>query len=115
MPKYHPDAKKEYLAILNDASGSVKDCLGMLVQRHLRMELGSEPLTAHERLRPVSKGEMALYLVEYQYGLAARVLCVYKRDSAGVTALAVDAWDGLTRVGAPTQTPAAEQRARRRA
>lgn len=115
MPAYHPDAKNEYLAILKAASGSVKDCLGMLVQRHLRMELGTEPLAAHERLRPVSKGAVPLYLVEYQYGLAARVLCVYKRDGSGVTALAVDAWDGLTRVGAPTRTPAAEQRARSRA
>ena len=110
MPTYHADAEAEIVAILSQAGRSVKRCLGMMVQRHLRIDSGLEPLDATELLGAGS-GVSTLYEVTYSYGLWSSVVCVYETVGPGVTLLAVDAMQGTVRVGMPRSSPDARSRA----
>lgn len=94
MPAYHPNAQAEVQAILQTAGRGVKRCLGMMVQRHLRIDNASDPLGAAESL-----------------GAGSGDVCVYEMVGAGVTLLAVDATQGTVRIGMPVYAPDARPRA----
>ncbi len=110
MPSYHPNAQAEIKAILPKAGRGVKRCLGMMVQRHLRMDNGAEPLDPTELLGGGS-GISTLYGVTYSYGVWSSAVCVYELVGAVVTLLAVDATQGTVRVGIPAAAPDARARA----
>lgn len=110
MPSYHPDAEKELLAILEQGGRSVKRCLGMMLQRHLRMDNGAEPLTRDEDIGSGS-GLSVLYRVVYTYSVFASVDCVYQKVGNTVTLLAADAQQGVLRLGLPAHAPDARARA----
>ena len=48
MQTLNATAQQEALDILKVAARGVKQCLGMMIQRHLRIDNGSEPLDATE-------------------------------------------------------------------
>lgn len=110
MPSYHPEAEKELLAILEKGGRSVKRCLGMLLQRHLRMDNGAEPLTRAEDIGS-GNGLSVLYQVVYTYSVFASVDCVYQKVGKEVTLLAADAQQGVLRLGLPDSAPDARARA----
>lgn len=110
MPAYHPKAEKEFDDILRLAGRGIKVCLGLMIQRHLRIEDGTERLSASEELGAGS-GTSILFEVVYSYGLLMRVLCVYERQGTVVTVLAIDARQGLARLGMPQSAPDARARA----
>ncbi|MBP6646367.1 MAG: hypothetical protein KA207_10950 [Burkholderiaceae bacterium] len=104
MPSYHADAEQELMDILQQGSRSVKRCLGMMLQRHLRMDNGTEPLDASEFVNAGS-GTSDVYQVAYSYNLFALVDCVYGKVGADVTVLAADGNQGLVRLGLPPSAP----------
>jgi hypothetical protein len=110
MVTYHLDADKEFDDILQVAGRDVKKCLGQMIQRHVRIALGQEPLTHTERVGAGS-GASTLYRVEYVYGLLASVECVYGVDGASTEVLAIDARQGINRLGLPAHAPDALARA----
>lgn len=112
MPTYHPDAEQECLAALNQGGREVKRCLGMLLQRHLRIDDGSEPFSKAELLPTGGVSGQIWYEVTYSYGVFSRVTAVYEVSGLGVVSLlAIDAWQGLSRVGLPRFSPDARARA----
>jgi hypothetical protein len=110
MPGYHLNAQAEIQAIVQTAGRGVKRCLGMMVQRHLRIDEASEPLGSAESLGAGS-GISTLYEVTYTYGFWSGAVCVYEMVGAGVTLLAVDATQGTARIGMPLFAPDARSRA----
>lgn len=110
MPAYHPDAETELADILATGGREVKRCLGMMVQRHLRIEDGTAPLGASELLPASGPSLQPLYQVEYVCGWFSRVTVVYEVGGAGAVVLAVDAWQGLARVGAAASAADAQAR-----
>jgi hypothetical protein len=110
MPQYHPDAEREVDAILQQAGRGVKRCLGMMIQRHLRIANGSEPLDSAELLGAGS-GASTLYEVHYSYAAWSSVTCIYQLVGPDVTVLAVDAVQGTVRLGPPSNAPDARARA----
>jgi hypothetical protein len=115
MPSYHPDAEADMRSILAGGGREVKRCLGMMIRRHLGIEDGSEPLTAGEWLPASGPNLTRLYEVDYLCGLLARVTVVYEADGTGAKVLALDAFQGLARVGHPKPAPDARARAWARA
>ena len=111
MPTYHPDAEQECLDALNRGGREVKRCLGMLLQRHLRIDDGSEPLSKAELAPTGGVSGQTWYEVTYSYGVFSRVTAVYEVSSPAVTLLAIDAWQGLSRVGLPRFSSDARARA----
>ena len=110
MPGYHANAQAEIKAILSNAERGVKRCLGMMVQRHLRIDSGSEPLDSTEWLSAGS-GVSILYGVTYTHALWSNAVCVYELVGPVVTLLAVDATQGTVRMGAAGTAPDARARA----
>ena len=110
MPAYHADAQAEIQAILSNAGRGVKRCLGMMLQRHLRIDNGSEPLGQTEMLGAGS-GVSTLYAVTYSIGLWSSAVCVYELAGLGVTLLSVDAIQGAVRIGISRASPDARARA----
>lgn len=110
MPTYHVNAQAEIQAILPTAGRGVKRCLGMMVQRHLRIDNSSEPLGSTE-LVGAGSGVSTLYEVAYAYGFWSGAVCVYEVVGASVTLLAVDAKQGTVRIGMPLLAPDARSRA----
>lgn len=110
MPAYHPLAEQELLGILKVGGRSVKRCLGMMLQRHLRMDNGAEPLSKAEDIGS-GNGLSVLYQVVYSYSVFASVDCVYQKVGGAVTLLAADAQQGVLRLGLPASAPDARARA----
>lgn len=111
MPSYHTNAEQELMDLLQKGSRSIKRCLGMMIQRHIRIDNGSEPLSSAEYVGPDS-GSSSFYRVTYSYNVFASVDCVYQKVGTDVTLLAADAVQGLVRLGLPTSAPDALARAR---
>ena len=99
--------------LLQKGSRSIKRCLGMMIQRHIRIDNGAEPLSSAEDAGTGS-GSSSLYRVTYSYSVFASVDCVYQKVGTGVTLLAADAAQGVVRLGLPTSAPDALARARTR-
>ncbi len=110
MVRYHLGADKEFDDILRLAGRDLKRCLGQMIKRHVRIALGQEPLT-HAEFRGSGSGASALYRVEYVYGLLASVECVYGVDGSSTEVLAIDARQGINRLGLPAHAPDALARA----
>ena len=110
MPSYHADAQAEIIAILAKAGRGVKRCLGMMVQRHLRIDSGTEPLDSSELLGAGS-GVSTLYEVVYSYGLWSKAVCEYELVGPNVSLLAVDATQGTVRIAMSISAPDARARA----
>ena len=110
MVTYHVDADKEFERIFSLAGRDLKKCLGQMIQRHVRLALGREPFVPAESAGAGS-GVSMLYRVEYLYGLLASVECVYGMVGASVELLAIDARQGITRLGLPAHAPDALARA----
>jgi hypothetical protein len=110
MPGYHPDAKAEVQAILSAGGRGVKRCLGMMVQRHLRMDGLTEPLASVEMIGAGS-GVSTLYEVVYAYSTWSETTCVYEMVGSLTTLLAIDAVQGTVRVGMSSTAPDARARA----
>jgi hypothetical protein len=110
MPSYHPDAETEARAILAHGGHGVKRCMGMMIQRHIRIDDGTEPLILSECIGSGS-GNSTLYEVRFAYNALSAVNCVYQQVGPDVTLLAIDAKQGLARVGLPSTAPDARARA----
>ena len=110
MPGYHADAKTEVQAILSTAGRGTKRCLGMMVKRHLLMDGGTASLT-HAEMLYAGSGTSVLYEVVYLYSAWSRVACVYEVTESATSLLAIDAWQGMVRVGIPSTAPDARARA----
>lgn len=114
MPSYHPAAEREFDHLLSVGSRDIKIALGLVVQRHHRINNGSEPLSAAERLPASGPSLQPMHQVTHNAGLA-EVTAVYQTTVAGVQVLAFDAWDRFVRVGAPASAGDARSRAWARA
>ena len=110
MVTYHADADQEFDEVLSLAGAGVKRCLGQMIQRHARIALGREPLASAESAGAGS-GASTLYRIEYSYGLLALVVCVDGVVGAQVELLAIDAAQGISRIGLPAHAPDALARA----
>ena len=110
MVTYHPNADKEFEDILRLAGRDLKRCLGQMIQRHARIALGREPLAPAESAGAGS-GASSLYRVEYVYGLLVSVLCVYGVEGSRAEVLAIDARQGISRLGLSAHAPDALARA----
>lgn len=110
MQTLNAAAQQEALDILKVAARGVKQCLGMMIQRHLRIDNGAEPLSASEYYS-AGAGVSTLYQVEYSTGVWSKVVCVYETVSADFTLLAIDAHQGTARLGLPVAAPNARARA----
>jgi hypothetical protein len=110
MVTYHLDADAEFETILRLAGRDVKKCLGQMIQRHARIALGKEPLVPAE-LVGAGSALSTMYRVEYVYGLFASVECVYGVSASSTEVLAVDARQGIRRLGLPAHAPDALARA----
>jgi hypothetical protein len=114
MPSYHPEAEKEFDHLLSVGGRDIKRALGMIVERHHRIEDGSEPLSLSELLPGSGPSLQPMHGVVHNVGLAD-VLAVYETTTAGIQALAFDAWDKFVRVGPPGAKGDARARAWARA
>lgn len=114
MPSYHPEAEKEIDHLLSVGSRNVKRALGMMIQRHHRIDAGREPLQAVELLPASGPKLQAMHEVAYSVDLA-EVVVVYETMGSNVQALAVDASDRFVRVGLPGAAGDARARAWSRA
>ena len=110
MVTYHIDEDNEFEDILRLAGRDVKKCLGQMIQRHARIALGHEPLIRAE-FAGAGSGVSTLYRVEYVYGLLASVECVYGVSGSSTEVLAIDARQGIRRLGLPAHAPDALARA----
>ena len=110
MPSYHPDAELEAKAILAQGGRGVKICMGMMIQRHIRIDDGREPPAPGECIGSGS-GISVLYALVFVNGALSTINCVYQQVGADVTLLAIDARHGLARVGLPRTAPDARARA----
>ena len=110
MVTYHVAADAEFDAIWQVAGRDVKKCFGQMIQRHARIALGKEPLGSAE-YAGAGSGVSSLYRVEYLYGLLASLECVYGVVEASIEVLALDARQGLSRLGLPARAPDALARA----
>jgi hypothetical protein len=81
-----------------------------MVQRHLRMDGLTEPLTPAEVIGAGS-GVSTLYEVVYSYGTWSKATCVYEMVGPLATLLAIDAVQGSVRIGIPGTAPDARARA----
>ncbi len=110
MQKFNAAAQKEATDILSQAARGVKQSLGMMIQRHLRIASGVEPLSPSEYYS-AGVGVSSLYEVDCSHGFWSRVVCVYETVGADFTLLAIDAYQGTARLGLPASAPNARARA----
>ena len=110
MQKFNAAAQQEATDILSQAARGVKQSLGMMIQRHLRISSGAEPLSPSE-FYGAGAGVSSLYEVDYSHSLWSRVMCVYETVGADFTLLAIDAYQGTARLGLPASAPNARARA----
>jgi hypothetical protein len=111
VPTYHPDAQQECQEALDLGGREVKRCFGMMLQRHLRITDGSEPLAKAELLPATGVSGKPWYEVTYACGVFSMVTAVYEVSGPDVTLLAIDARQGLSRVGLAGSSPDARARA----
>lgn len=100
MIQYHPDAQAEFDLIFLGGGNGLKVCLGMAIQRNLRIDGGQEPLTPTES---VGRGQRhsELYSVRHSYGAFSEVEYVYEKVGTTVRAVALAALQGGTLVSLP--------------
>jgi hypothetical protein len=111
VQKFNAAAQKEATDILSQAARGVKQSLGMMIQRHLRIASGVEPLSQLSEYYSAGAGVSSLYEVDYSHSFWSRVVCVYETVGTDFTLLAIDAYQGTARLGLPASDPNAKARA----
>ena len=112
MIQYHTDAQAEFDVIFGAGGNGLKVCLGMAIQRNLRIDSGQEPLTAMESVGS-GNGQSELYSVSHSYGAFSEVEVVYEKSGSAVRVVALAAWQGGVSFTLPTPG-SARQRGRAR-
>lgn len=112
MILYHPDAQAEFDAIFAAGGNGLKVCLGMAIQRNMRIDSGREPLTYLESIGPGGK-QSELFSVSHGYGAFSEVEVVYEKVGAAVKVVALGAWQAGMSFALPTPG-SARQRGRAR-
>ena len=101
MIHYHPDAQVEFDAIFNSGIVGLKVCLGMAIQRTMRIDAGIEPLHPAELMGP-GRQLSTLYCVSHNYGPFSEVEYIYEEFGGVVKVIAVGAYQGLMAFPLPT-------------
>ncbi len=114
MPSYHAEADKEIDFLLRRGNRDLKRALGMMIQRHVRIDAGTEPFSLAELLPSSGPSLQPMHSVAYSVNLA-EVVVVYETTTSDTTALAVDAWYMFARFGPPGASGDAVARAWSRA
>ena len=110
MQTFNAAAQQEARDILAVAARGVKQCLGMMIQRHLRIDSRTEPLSSAEHYS-AGAGVSALFEVEFSNGFWSKVVCVYETVGPDFTLLAIDAHQGTARLGLAPSAPNTRARA----